>query len=226
MRTLTHSQLALALCGCLALVPSLARSQTAESTLNAFLTARVQTPTATGERSLAFRIGTKDLLEPLLAERGLSGRRIGLVTQRPLGDLEFQATLDFLVVDGERHSLAGLIRAPAAELPSSFFAHSRISSLRRGDSTELSFTDEVTEALQIGELETHGSELTLVGRARRGARLLTQRGEDIGYLFRSVRLAAVGGITDSFAWSGGYLGATAFVSGWLVRGPEKLVAEP
>jgi hypothetical protein len=225
VRAVTPARLALALCTWLALAP-LAAAQTAESTLSAFLVARLSWPTASGERSLAFRVGTKDLVAPLLQELGLSGRIIGLVTQRSLDDLGFQATSDFLVVDGTRYALAGRIRPPTAALPASFFASSRISALRRSDSVELYFVDDVTEALQVGDLDTHGSELTVVGRAQRIARLLTQQGQDQGYLFASVRLSAVGGLTDSFAWAGGYQGTTALVTGWLLRGPEKLVVAP
>jgi hypothetical protein len=211
---------------CAALVPSVAAAQTAESTLNAFLTARVSWPTASGERSLPFRIGTKDLVAPLLEELGQSGRIVGLVSRRHIGDFAPQASSDFLVVDGTRFSLEGRIRSPAAALPVSFFASSRVSALRRGDAVALYFADDVTETLQVGDLETNGSELTVVGRAQRVARLLTQQGRDIGYLFSSVRLTAVGGLTDSFAWAGGFQGTTAIVNGSLLRGPEKLVVAP
>ena len=228
MRALKRGQLTLVswLALCVGLGPSGAGAQTVESALNAFLVARVSWPTASGERSLPFRIGTKDLVAPLMAELGQSGRIVGLVTQREIGDLEFRTTQDFLVVDGTRLPLEGRIRPPAAALPASFFATSRTSALRRGDAVELYFADDVTEALQIGELETHGSELTVVGRAQRVARLLTQRGADVGYLFSSVRVSAVGGLTDSFAWSGGFQGTTAIVSGWLLRGRETLVVGP
>jgi hypothetical protein len=211
---------------CAALEPSAVAAQTVEATLNAFLTARVSWPTASGERSLPFRIGTKDLVAPLLEELGKSGRIVGLVARRQIGDFAPQASQDFLVVDGARFALEGRVRPPATALPASFFASSRASAVRRGTAVELYFADDVTEALQVGDLDTHGSELTVVGRAQRVARLLTQQGRDVGYLFSSVRLSAVGGLTDSFAWAGGFQGTTAIVSGWLLRGPEKLVVAP
>lgn len=220
---MTGARLALALGTWLALAPSAAPAQVAESALNAFLIARVNWPTASGERTLAFRVGTKDLTAPLLQEFGISGRIVGLLTQRPLGDLDFEQPSDFLVVDGARFALGSRIRPPAAALPASFFARSRISALRRTDSVEFYFVDDVTEALAIGELDVHGSELTIVGRAQRIARLVTQQGQDLGYLFSSVRLSAVGGLSDSFQWGSAFQGTTALVSGWLVRGPEKLV---
>jgi len=118
------------------------------------------------------------------------------------------------------------IRPLAAAPLGSYFASARGSALRRGTSTELYFYDDVSDALQIGDLETHGLELTVVGTARRIARLLTQQQQDIGYLFSSVRLTVVGGLADSYAFRGVYQGATGLVSGALLRGPEKLVVAP
>jgi hypothetical protein len=203
-----------------------ARAQTAESSLSAFLVARVSWPTSAGDRIVAVRIGTKDLVAPLLQELGISGRIVALATRRALADRTFASPSDFLVVDGTRYDVTGRIRPPATGLPGSFFATARTSALRRTDSAEWYFLDQVSEALQIGELETHGSELTVVGTAHRSARLLTQQGIDLGFLFASVRTSVVGGLTDSYAFRGSFQGATGLVRGWLLRGPEKLVVSP
>jgi len=200
-----------------------ARAQTVESSLSVFLVARITWPTAAGDRTLAVRIGTKDLTAPLLQELELQGRIVGFVTQREIGDLGFASPSNLLVVDGSRQDVNTRIRPPSAALPGSFFGSARASLLRRGDSKEFYFYDDVSDAVQIGDLETHGMELTVVGAARRVARLLTQQGQDIGYLFSSVRLTVVGGLADSFAFRGVYQGATGLVSGALLRGPEKLV---
>jgi len=66
----------------LALAADSARAQTVESSLSAFLVARITWPTAAGDRTLALRVGTKDLTAPLLQELELQGRIVGLVTQR------------------------------------------------------------------------------------------------------------------------------------------------
>jgi len=203
-----------------------ARAQTAESSLHAFLVARVTWPTPAGERIVAVRVGTKDLVAPLLQELGVTGRSVGLVTQRSIEDLSFASPRDFLVVDGARYDVTGKVHRPVAALSATFFARARTSALRRSDSKEWYFLDYVSEALQIGNLATHGSELTVVGAAQRSARLLTQHGVDLGFLFASVRIGVVGGLSDSYAFAGSYQGATGIVSGWLLRGPEKLAVEP
>jgi hypothetical protein len=197
-------------------------AQTVESTFSAFLTARIAWPASSGDRVRAVRIGTKDLTAPLLEELGVAGSRVALVTRRPIGDLGFSQAVHWLVVDDVAYDVTNRIRPAAAELPDSYFTASR-SSVKDRTGREVSFYDHIPETFQIGDFETHGSELTLVGKTRRTARLATRNGEELGFLFRGARTTVLGGLAQSFVFGDSALGGVGLVKGRLVRGPEKLV---
>jgi hypothetical protein len=202
-------------------VPIGVRAQTVESTLTLSLTATFTEPTATGARIRSIRIGTKDLIEALKEELGLTGRSARLVVRRDIADLGFENAETFLLLDGMLHPADdGAPQEIDLGLPDAFYGHAESFSRRRTDGAVSAFTEQSMNAIGFGDLATDGFEMVLVGIETRSARLQTTRsGGDVGFLFRSDSIKVMGGMSLDL---GGFVD-TGILSGTETLGSERLV---
>jgi hypothetical protein len=202
-------------------VPSGVRAQTVESTLALSLTATFTEPTATGARILSIRVGTKDLIEAVKQDLGLTGRNARLVVRRDIADLDFENSHTFLLLDGVLHPADdGAPQDIDLGLPDAFYGRAESFSRRRTDGVVNAFTEQTMNAIGFGDLAIDGFEMVLVGLETRSARLLTARGGgDVGFLFRSDSIKVMGGMSLDL---GGFVD-TGILSGTETLSSERLV---
>lgn len=201
----------------LASVP--ARAQTVEASFSLSLTAQATMPTATGSRIVSVRLGTRDLIDEMKEDRGISAKGGKLVMRRPID--VFGEPETWLIVGGQEYLVDNPISEIEVVLPESFFADAEAIKQRSSDGVETSITAVYTDAWGGGSLDEDGIEMTLVGIETVNLRLLTQRGIDLGYVVRSVSSKVMGGMLLDIGTGTPLKGV---ITGSMSIGSEKIVA--
>jgi hypothetical protein len=204
----------------LGLVSAGSHAQTVQATMSVSLTAEVSIPTENGSKIEKVRFSTRDLVEDIKAELGITGSGGSLVTRREIGDFEGPVET-FLIVNKVAYPVPDdPIDDIDVELPESYFAHVEAVKLRRSDLVETEIKSVQPIAFGFGDLAEDGFEATLVGLERITLKLLTKNGSDIGYLVSSLSSTVTGGMDiEDF----GFGPVEAVVSGKLSSTSEKIV---
>jgi hypothetical protein len=194
-------------------------AETVQSTQALTLTGKFTLPTSTGARMISIRVTTRDLIEATKDALFLQGRSASLVMRRDIDDLNFSDAESFLLLDGTYYPIPPGPPGPDLDLPESFDGFAQALRLRPQDGVPTSVSDEGTTAFVLGDFATDGFEATLIGIARRSARLLTHAGFDVGYLFSSVQNKVIGGLMLELDGEV----EVGVLTGSLRNGPEKIV---
>ena len=204
----------------LGLVSAGSHAQTVQATMSVSLTAEISVPTQNGSRIEKVRFSTRDMVEDIKAELGITGSGGSIVTRREIGDLEGPAET-FLIVNRVAYPVPDdPIAEIDVELPESYFAHVEAVRLRTSDLVETDVKIVQPTAFGFGDLEEDGFEATLVGLERLTLKLLTTNGVDIGYLVTSASSTVTGGMKVEDL---GFGPVEAVVSGKISSTSEKIV---
>jgi len=191
-----------------------AAAQTIEAPVRLALTIRVTLPTQTGSRIGLFRLGTKDVVEAIKDDLGISLAGGMLVERREVGS---DVSQSWLVVG--RTALPLLdepITVLDVPLPDSFFAIAEAVTIPPTGGPATSRTTLELTAISFGDLAVDGFESTLIGTASESVRLNPMLGEE---LLSNATLNVVGGaLVDVEGFTG-----EAVVTGSFSFGPERML---
>ncbi|MEX2208620.1 MAG: hypothetical protein WEF50_20585 [Myxococcota bacterium] len=195
-------------------------AQTVQATLSVALTAEFSVPTANGSKIEKVRVSTRDLVDEIKAELGITRSGGSLVTRRQIGDFDSPVET-FLIVNKVAYPVPDEpIDDIEVELPESYFAYVEAVKRRKSDFVETEVKILQPTAFGLGNLEEDGFEATLVGLEKVTLKLLTKNGVDIGYLVSSNSATVTGGmVAEDFA----YGEIDAVVTGKLSSSSEKIV---
>jgi hypothetical protein len=205
----------------LGLVSAASHAQTVQATLSIALTAEASFPLENGGSKIEkVRFSTRDLVDEIKAELGITGKGGSLVTRRQIGD--FDSPLEtFLIVNKVAYAVPDdPIDDIEVDLPESYFAYVEAVKLRKRDFIESEVKIIQPTAFGLGDLEEEGYEATLVGVERITLKLLTKKGVDIGYLVSSLSSTVTGGMDVEDVGFGPF---EAVVTGKLSSSSEKIV---
>jgi hypothetical protein len=213
-----HLSLSLGVAILLGLVSAASHAQTVQSTLSIALSVEFSIPTESGSKIYKGRLSTRDYVDGIKEELGITGSGGSLVTRRQIDDLDGPVET-FLIVNKVAYPVPDEpIDDIEVELPESYDAYVDAVKRRTSDyvETEIKFIQPI--AFEMGTLEVDGFEATLVGLERVTLKLLTQNGFDIGYLVSSNSSTVTGGMDFE-----GFIPGDGIVTGKLSSSSEKIV---
>lgn len=193
-----------------------AYAQEVQGSFSIALTAQFSFPTGNGSRIVRFRMGTKDVVQVIKEDLGITAPGGKLVQRRPIEELDLPGDLWLIIGNEEYLDPDPPIAELPVDLPESFDAEVEAVKLRNGIETAITVLG--TSAFAGGDLATDGLEMTLIGTHTTSFRLLTQNGVDVGYVVRSASDESSGGMlldVDGFGVQ------PAIVHGTIRLGPEK-----
>ncbi|HXK22008.1 MAG TPA: hypothetical protein VMS55_04955 [Myxococcota bacterium] len=195
----------------LALAGVPAHAQTVQSTVSYTLTVQVTMPTATGSQIATLRLGTREIIEGIKQDLGITASGGMLVLRRAIDD--FDTSDSWLIVGSQEYLVPDTFEKIQVDLPPSFFAQAEADTGKSGTLVH-------TDALAGGDLQKDGFEATLTGVETRTRRLLAVKGVNIGYLVSS-SATVIGGILVDVEGVGMVPGV---ITGTIRTGSEKLVS--